>query len=606
MLATSLTLEDCPLTAWAVAGRLREYGHLLRISGANPHRAGAYGRAAAAIEEAADRFETLLSERRLAELRGIGSAIQRFIEEMAERGTTDQLDQLRRRFPAGVIALSGVMSLARARTLYDGFGIATLDALRAACEAGQLNDIPGFGPRSAERILERLVAQRRGLRLLLPEAVDHGDRVAHYLRGGLGIAQVEIAGDLRRRLETIDRLDVVVSAGDVSLAAEHVAAYPAAQAIVRQGQGEVVLQAAPRVDVRVRCVSPDQYGLALLDATGSVAHLSRLAARAATAGLTLGPQRLSRGSTRIAVRDETDVYEQLDLEFIPPELRADGSEVDAAETGALPRLIRPEQLRGIVHCHTTYSDGARSIEQMAIGAEALGMDYLTITDHSPTAHYANGLSLDRLRAQRDEIAAVQERVRVRILCGTESDILRDGGLDYPDAVLERLDVIIASVHNRYRLDAAQMTQRVIRAARHPLFKIWGHALGRYVLSRPPFECDVEAVLDAMAASPAAIEINGDPHRLDLAPQWIRRASARGIRFVISADAHSVPGLRNIRWGVDMARRGWVTAGEVLNTLPVEAFAAAVRPTGTRRWSVRGARRSPRSSASDGSSGRSGR
>ena len=232
-----------------------------------------------------------------------------------------------------------------------------------------------------------------------------------------------------------------------------------------------------------------------------------------------------------------------------------------------------------MHCHTVYSDGRNTVEEMARAAGGLGLQYLTITDHSRSATYANGLDLDRLQRQSDEIAQVQERVNVRILHGTESDILRDGALDYPDAALERLDVIIASIHNRHRMDAEQMTERLVRAMRHPLFKIWGHALGRYVLSRPPFACHMDEVLDAIAVSRVAIEVNGDPNRLDMEPRWIREARKRGARFVVSADAHSMAGIRNLAWGVDMARRGWLGRDDVLNTLDADAFAAAVAPSG---------------------------
>ena len=259
-------------------------------------------------------------------------------------------------------------------------------------------------------------------------------------------------------------------------------------------------------------------------------------------------------------------------------MREDEGEIEAAAAGTLPsHLVDLAEIRGMVHCHTTYSDGAHSIEEMARGADALGMEYLTITDHSPTASYAGGLTVDRLRRQWDEIARVQEQVRVRLLRGTESDILADGSLDYPDAVLAELDVVIASIHHRHRMDAAQMTRRIVTAMRHPRFKIWGHALGRYVLRRPPFACHMEEILDALAESRAAVEVNGDPHRLDMEPRWIREARKRGIAFVVSTDAHSVAALDNLRWGVDMARRGWLSRGDVLNTLGVDEFRAAVRP-----------------------------
>jgi DNA polymerase (family 10) len=231
----------------------------------------------------------------------------------------------------------------------------------------------------------------------------------------------------------------------------------------------------------------------------------------------------------------------------------------------------------MVHCHTTWSDGKNSILEMARAAEAMGMEYLTITDHSPTAHYAGGLPLDRLQRQWDELAKVQERVRIRLLRGTESDILADGALDYPPTILERFDVIIASIHSRLKMDEEAMTRRLVGAMRQPVFKIWGHALGRLILSRDPIACRVEEVLDAVAESRAAIEINGDPYRLDLAPEWVRLARRRGIRFVISSDAHSIRGLQNIRYGVQAARRGWLRRGEVLNALDAESFLRAVRP-----------------------------
>jgi DNA polymerase (family 10) len=259
-------------------------------------------------------------------------------------------------------------------------------------------------------------------------------------------------------------------------------------------------------------------------------------------------------------------------------MREDAGEIEAAGAGDFPhRLIDAEDVRGAIHCHTVDSDGRNTIEEMARAAEALGMRYLTITDHSATAGYAGGLSVERLRRQWDDIARVQERVDIRLLRGTEADILRDGALDFSDEVLRQLDVVIASVHARHGLDAPAMTERLVRALRHPVFKIWGHPLGRYVLTRPPFACDMDRVLDAAAGSRVAVEINGDPHRLDLEPRWIREARRRGVRFVISSDAHSTAALANFRWGVDMARRGWVGRDEVLNTLPADGFRAAVRP-----------------------------
>ena len=231
----------------------------------------------------------------------------------------------------------------------------------------------------------------------------------------------------------------------------------------------------------------------------------------------------------------------------------------------------------MVHCHTTYSDGVNSLAQMAQAADALNMEYMTITDHSPTAFYANGLKLDRLKRQWDEIDEVQEQVKVKLLKGTESDILADGSLDYPDDILEKFDVIVASIHSRYKMDAAAMTQRIVTAMRQPFYKIWGHALGRLIQRRPPFECDLDQIFDAIVESRAAIEINADPYRLDLEPRWVREARKRKIKFVISVDAHSTGALNYLKYGVGMARRGWIRRGEVLNTLTLKGFQKAVRP-----------------------------
>jgi DNA polymerase (family 10) len=266
------------------------------------------------------------------------------------------------------------------------------------------------------------------------------------------------------------------------------------------------------------------------------------------------------------------------MQYIPPELREDTGEIEAALKGKLPEdLVTVEDIQGMVHCHTTYSDGKHTIEEMALAADVMGMKYLTITDHSPTAFYAGGVTVDRLKRQWEEIDEVQQRVKVKILKGTESDIVADGSLDYPDLILEKFDVIVASIHSRYKMDSEKMTKRIITAMRQPVFKIWGHALGRLIQRRPPFECDIERVLDVIAESRAAIEINGDPFRLDMEPRLIREARKRTIKFVISVDAHSTGALNNVKYGVGIARRGWLRTSEVLNTLGTKAFAKAVRP-----------------------------
>lgn len=564
---------------FVIAGQLREIGELLALDGGNPYRARAYTRAAQALENLDSDFPTLLRAERLTEIGGIGAALARVIHELAETGGADVLNRLRRQFPAAVVELSRIVSLPQARALHETLGVTTLEELRAACATGSVRAVRGFGEKTEQRLLARIDALASSPeQVLLPEAAQQMDELARYLAQHPSIVRVEPAGQLRRRVEAVDRLDVVVASDDGAAVATHARRYPRALAVVAQASNSFLLRQAGGLEVHVRVVAPRDLVAAWIEATGSAGHVAKLRARAAERGLRLSGDGVRRANRRVQLRSEAELYRALGLADIPPELREDAGEVEAAAAGTLPAdLVRLEDLQGVVHCHTTYSDGKGSIEQMARGAEALGLRYLTITDHSASATYARGLTVDRLRRQRDEIARVQQRVGVQLLLGTESDILRDGALDYPDAVLQQLDVVIASVHNRFKMDAAAMTERLVRAMRHPLFKIWGHALGRYVLSRPPFACDMDAVLDAIAASRAVIEVNGDPHRLDMEPRWVREARRRGIRFVVSADAHSVNALRNLRWGVDIARRGWVRRDEVLNTLGPAEFAAAVRP-----------------------------
>jgi DNA polymerase (family 10) len=561
----------------AVAAALRDTGRLLALEGTNRFRARAYERGARAVERLTADLGSLARAGHLTAVPGIGRALAATITELVTTGRSEQLERLRSRFPPGASELGSVLSLPRIRAVHEALGIATLDELRDACDAGRLREVRGFGPKVEQRLRERIAALADPAdQVLLPVALQQADAMIDDLRTHPAVGQVEIAGSLRRRVEVIERLDVVVATADPAAVIAHVTRLPATTGTHERHADGVLLTRAGELDTWVRVTSDAQFAVAWLDATGSAGHVAGLARRAAERGVVL--ESVAREMSQRRRCTESDLYAALAMRFVPPELREDAGEIEAAVDGSLPAdLVQLEDLQGAVHCHTDYSDGRHSVEQMARAADALGLRYLTITDHSASATYAGGLDVDRLRRQWDEIARVQERVRVRLLRGTESDILRDGALDYPDRVLERLEVVIASVHNRHGLDARQMTRRLVRAMRHPIFKIWGHALGRYVLSRPPFACDVEEVLDAIAESRAAIEVNGDPHRLDLEPRWIRSARRRGIRFVVSSDAHSVDAIRNARFGVDMARRGWLRRADVLNTLPADDFVAAVRP-----------------------------
>jgi DNA polymerase (family 10) len=555
----------------AIARALREMGELLAFKGENPFRARAYETGARALEGVTEDLGRLVDEGRLTGVRGIGEGLAAVIAELHLTGRSAQLERLRAELPPGVLELSQVPGLTprRVRALHAALGIGSIAELEAAGRAGRLRGVAGIGEKTERKILDGIVLyQTRAQRLLLVDALPLARELGEHLGQLPGVTRVEAAGALRRRAESVGELVLVVATDDAGAALDGLGAFPRVARVERRDPDSCAVRLASGLAVELHAVAPVDFAAALHRWTGSEAHRQKLGALAAARGVSLDAPAAS----------EPELYRRLDLPYLAPELREDAGELEAALGGErFDDLVETAQLRGVVHCHTTWSDGRNSVEEMARAADALGLGYLTITDHSPSAYYASGVGLDRLRAQWDEIARVQERVKVRLLRGTESDILESGALDYPDAILEQLDVVIASIHSRMKMDSAQMTRRLVTAMQLPLFKIWGHPLGRLVEQRPPIDCRVEEVLDAVAGARAAVEINGDPYRLDLEPRWLREARRRRIRFVVSVDAHSVRALENLSFGVAMARRGGVRRGEVLNTLDADAFAAAVKP-----------------------------
>jgi DNA polymerase (family 10) len=556
-----------------VARALREIGRLLALKGENPFRARAYETGARAVEELREELGTLVDEARLTDASGIGPALAATIAELWSTGRSEQLERLRTELPPGAIELAEVpgLSLKKIQQLSAALGIDSVAALKRACEEGRLTDVKGFGDKTQRRILEGIERwERRDERVRLVDALDDAEAIRAFLAADAAALQVEIVGSVRRWQETVSDVDLVAASDAPGELHQRLLSYPAVTRTVVEEPNRTIVRLSNGLHVELHVVPAAELAPALVRLTGSRAHVARLEALA-----------VAREVTHDApARDEAEVYARLGLAYVAPELREDRGEIEAALDGSVPQdLVAIGDVRGMTHCHTVYSDGKATIEEMAREAEAMGMQYLTITDHSPAAHYAGGVTLDRLERQWDEIARVQEQVKVRLLRGTESDILEDGALDYPDAVLEKLDVVIASIHSRMKMDEAAMTRRLVAAMRQPVFKIWGHALGRLILRRDPFACRVEEVLDAIAESRAAIEINGDPYRLDLAPEWAQAARARGIKFVISTDAHSTAGMHNLRFGVHTARRGWIRRGDVLNALGPDEFVRAVRPAG---------------------------
>ncbi|HEX7723482.1 MAG TPA: DNA polymerase/3'-5' exonuclease PolX [Pyrinomonadaceae bacterium] len=577
---------------FAIAAALQEIGTLLELKGGEYFKARAYKLGARSLAEVTADLGKLIKENRLTLVKGIGYALAKQIEELYRSGQSSFLVQLRAEMPPGIVELSNVRGLTRKKVeqLHEALGITTVDELKAAAEAGRLREIKGFTAKTESRILETIAAgSNREDRIHIHHALRAGERIIEYLKTSRALTQAELAGDLRRWQETVSQIVIVASARNPKSVIDHFLRFPMVVRGEEQSRDRAVVSLSEGFKATLIAVKPEEFPVAFLRATGSDAHLEKLDQVAAKKKLKITPKGFEKSGTgksksktaassAICVKDEAAIYRKLGMQFVPPELREDQGEVEAAQRGKLPEdLIATEDIRGMVHCHTTYSDGKHSVEQMVAAAEALGMKYITITDHSPTAFYAGGVKIDRLQRQWEEIDEVQEKTKIKILKGTESDIVADGSLDYPDWILEQFDVIVASIHSRYKMDEDKMTRRIVTAMRQPVFKIWGHALGRLIQKRPPFDCRVEEILDVIAESRAAVEINGDPYRLDMEPRWLREARKRKIKFVISVDAHSTGALNNVKFGVGIARRAWIRRGEVLNTLGVKAFQKAVRP-----------------------------
>ena len=565
-----------------IVALLREIAALLELHGGNKFKVRAFSRGARALEATREPIEKLIAEERLTDLPGIGIALAKQIEELHETGTSELLVTLRHGLPSGVLELSqvGGIGLHALKVLSEELGISSVDDLRVAAEAGRLRDVKGFGEKKEAKILEAIRRyEEKGPQILLADGLRLGESLVDDLGSVSGVERVDLAGSLRRFVEVSKDVDLVVTTKKPEQAIATIAKQPRFSSIERIGPTACRLRLpdGTRVDV-VACTAADRAAT-LVHETGARAHVEKLQRRALEHGFTLRASGLeSERGEHLSCREERDLYAALGLSWIPPEVREDLGEIEEAAEREIA-LVDEQDIQGFVHCHSTWSDGRHSIEEMARAAEARGAKFITITDHSRTAHYAGGLDVERLLRQWDEIDEVQERVGIRILKGTESDILADGALDWPDAILERLDVVIASIHSRYRQEEEAMTQRLLRAMRMPVFKIWGHPLGRLVTSRPPIPCRVEEVLDALAESRGAIEINGDPRRLDLDPRWARAARERGLSFVLSVDAHATRELDNVRYAVGLARRAGLRRADVLNTHGPAAFARLVRPSG---------------------------
>jgi DNA polymerase (family X) len=562
---------------------LNEVADLLGIQGANSFRVRSYRNAARTVGDLDQEVSDLVENGDdLSELPDIGGSIADKLKEIVETGRLAQLDELKEEMDEDVTELLQIENLgpAQAGTLYRELGISNARGVLEAAENGRIAELEGFGEKTQKQLAEdarRYVESGTRDRILLGETDALVEPLLEYLNDRKSIDRAVAAGSYRRRKETIGDLDIVAVCGDPDRAMEDFVAYDRVEKVVSQGSKKSTVILASGLQVDLRAVAEESFGSALYYFTGSKEHNIATRRIAQDRGLKINEYGVHEGDKQIAGKTEEEVFGTIDLAYIPPELRENRGEIEAAQKDELPNLLNLDDIRGDIHMHTTATDGKASIEEMAEAAKALGYDYLAITDHSQRVRMAGGLDAGGVEEQLEKIAAAGEKVDgIRILSGIEVDILEDGSLDLPDDVLEKLDVVIGSIHYNRNLSEKKMTERLVGAIEYPLLGIVGHPTGRMIGKREPYAFDFEEVFKAAARHGVVMEINANPERLDLGDTATRAAKQHGVAVSVSTDAHSPGGLQNMRYGVDTARRGWIEAKDVVNTRSVKDLLKALR------------------------------
>ena len=564
-----------------IAAALDELGDLYELDGAVIHRIVAYRNAAKAVREASTSVAALARDGRATELPGIGATIQEKVLALAETGKIPALEKLRAKFPPGLVAMTRLPGLGpkRARRLFDELGLDSLQALRAAAQAHQIRDLRGFGAKAEEALVAALDVQDQSgpaQRVVLHRALAVGEDLVAALRADPAADRVELAASARRMTDSVKDLDIIATASDPVALARRAGALPQVETASTPSENAVRLRTHTGIHVDLRIVEPDQFGNLLQHLTGSKQHNMALREIAVRRGLHISEYGVLDDATGETHRcaTEADVYALLGMAYIEPELRENRGELQAALNGGagLPELVTLGDLRGDLHSHTFASDGTASVGEMARAAIDAGYEYLAITDHSASMGFGANVSDDELRRQIDRIRG-SEVAGIQLLAGSEVNILPDGALDYPDELLAQLDWVVASVHTSFRMSSDEMTARIIRAIENPYVDCIGHLSGRKIEHRAPYEFDFETILDACLRTGTMLEINSNPDRRDLNDLHARAAAAAGLPLVINTDSHRVEGFAVARYGIATARRAWLSAPQIANTLAWEQLAA---------------------------------
>jgi DNA polymerase (family 10) len=587
------------MTKSQIADVLQEIATLLELKDENPFKIRAYANAARSLETFGGNLADLQDEEALAKIPGIGKAIAAKVKELAGTGKLKYLEELRSEFPAAILDLFSISGLGakKIKALYEQLHISSIEQLREACQSGRVAQLPGFGETTQAKISTAIEqrAKHSGY-FQFGQIAAEAESLRRDLAAHPDALQVDVAGSYRRRREIVRDVDLVVATKKPAAITEFFVKHALVESIIAQGPTKTSVRLRSGIQCDLRVVSSAEYPFALNYFTGSKEHNIEMRSRALRRGWTLNEYRLVRlppdpkakkvragravrkSTAKIpTVREEADLYRALGLDFVPPELRENCGEFEAAEKHSLPRLLEQDNLRGTFHCHTVASDGHNTLEEMAAAAQELGLEYLGIAEHSKSSIQAHGIDAAKLRSQIGAIRKLNKKLDgFRVFAGVECDILRDGKLDFEDEILAELDFAVASIHSVFNLSEAEMTKRIIRAMENPFITILGHPTGRLLLKRDPYLVDVPAVLEAAAATGTWIELNAAAKRLDLDWRWWPLAKQKGVKCVINPDAHRTERLQDLWFGVGIARKGWLTKSDVMNCLPLGKIELALQ------------------------------
>jgi DNA polymerase (family 10) len=552
---------------------LQEVALLLELKGENPFKVKAYSHAARTIEILEEDLEAMVREGRLKEMKGIGEALAQHITELVNAGRLQLYEDLKTFIPPGHLEMLKIPGLGpkKIKTLYDRLDIKTIGELEYACLENRLVDLQGFGQKSQEKILQGIqqVKKYQG-RYLYGEVIEPAQEILKKILSHPRVIRGNLAGSLRRKMEVVRNINLVLSTHRPQEVLTAFSKLPEVEVAQFKNKTSGRYSLLSGVEVDLRTTADQAFPYSLFHFTGSLAHWNFMSEKAKAMGLNLTVEGLHRSGRLVSFKEEDGIFTALGLDFIPPELRENQGEVEASEIHQLPRLIEERDIKGIFHIHSFYSDGKNSIRSMAQASKKMGFSYIGLSDHSQSAHYAGGLTLEKLKKQWKEVDQVnQEMDGLTLFKGIESDILPDGSLDYEEAILKQFDFVIASIHSHFNMSREEMTQRVIKAIRNPYTTILAHPTGRLLLAREPYAIDMMRIIDEASRSGVAIELNAHPYRLDIDWRWCKEAKEKGVKIAINPDAHDEEGLRDTYYGVGIGRKGWLEPGDILNAMDSE-------------------------------------